>query len=702
MDPRVAAILARGTPPPKDAPAPVPQGLDWIVARKLQDHPKEQSEIQRICSLPIARPLTDDEIEGIQHQHVKPQAYADGFRLQKVQAEAIQSFVENGGLFAPVEVGGGKTAISLRCISLTFEQGFSRAALFVPSQVYSQLVDHDIDWTRKRMPLGCTFHLMGGKSPEKRRSMVGGRRGCWIFPYSLLSTEDTFELLVKIRPDLIVFDEAHHLKNRNSARTKRTLSYWRKYRPRVVALSGTMTAKSLKDYAHLLMMCLTDKSPLPMEAQVVEDWANVLDSEQAQEQYHARTTSTGPLRPLINWSNKNFPQTPLAFDVMGFRRAFQNRLLTTPGVVSSPPDALGTSVVVENQRADQLKHEGGAKLLELQDKLEDSWTTPSGDELEHAMLVWKWKNEFSAGFYNSLVWPDPGVLAERQHISVAEAEALLIRSREHHAALQLYHKQLRAWFSSRPHKPGMDTPMLIGKEMSLRGSERVGKELYDAWTFARDRDFEGRIERDSIPVRVCDYKLRVGIAAAKADPAREGILWYYHQEIGAWLFELAQKAGLDVVHCPAGKAANEFLTKPGAEGRCRGKWLVASLPAHGTGKNLQFLTNQIFVEMPRTEQQAQQSIGRTHRKGQQADQVTITTLVSNQVDEMALAALLNDAIYVFETMQSQRKLLIATWNPMPTIYGSSVLQRAGIQATILNARQQQLLGEKFNKSKVEE
>lgn len=691
MDP--ARILARGTTPKPEAPAPTTgAGMDYVVSRKLKANPDQLTEIQRICRLPISVPLTDEEVEAVSQMHVTPDALAKGFRLKRAQAEAIHTFFELGFVFAPIEVGGGKTAISLRTIAVAFEQGMChRAALVVPPNVYAQLVEHDIAWVRKRMPLGITFHLLGGKTPERRREMTSSRRGCWILPYSLLSTRDSFELLESIRPDLMFFDEAHNLKNRQSARTKRVLAYWKKYRPIVCAASGTMTSKSLRNYAHILLMCAGQNSPLPLDMGVVDEWATVLDSEQSGEGRHLQHTNTGPLRPLINWSNANF-QPPLLHDVPGFRRAFQNRLLTAPGVVSSPPDSLGVSLVIENNPAPPANEQ----LLKLFKQLNDLWVTPDGDEIEHAMLVWKWKMELTAGFYNSLVWPTDEHIANSLEISVEEAKERLERSRQHHKAQQAYHSELRKWFQSRPHRPGMDTPMLVGNEMSRNGDRNVGSTLYQSWLAKQDLDFDGRIERLSIPVRVCDYKIKEAIQWTGGDRRHDGIFWYYHQEVGIWLFEELQKAGIPSVHCPAGKWSNEFLAKGDVEARCRGKYLVCSLPAHGTGKNLQFMVDQCMVQLPPTEQLMQQAVGRTHRTGQQADEVIVSTMISNETDEMALAAILNDAMYVFETMDSQRKVLIGTWTPkMPTLYASNMLMRAGIQAKILNAKQQQMLLDRF-------
>jgi hypothetical protein len=682
LHPDLAKLLARGK-----EPEPVPVGktaMDFIVNRKLEAAPEQESEITRICSIPIAVPLDAEEIEAINRIHIKPKAYEAGFRFKKVQAEAIHAFQEHGALFGSIEVGGGKELICLRSVGIAAENGAQRIMLCTPSNVVIQLVEHDIAWARQRVPLGCTFYNMNGLSPQKRREMSGGRRGCWVVPYSLLSTEDSSEMLERIRPEVIILNEAHNLKHRDAARTKRILTYCRHYRPRLVVVSGTASSKSIKEIAHLLMFCLGKNSPTPHDAQIVADWASVIDSEQLAEGYHSERTASGPLRPLINWANQNFPGVKRPYDVQGFRWAFRDRLVTTPGVITSPADSLGTSLVIENEKVVSKT----PKLAELQKQLDDLWLTPGGDEIEFAMLKWKWANELSAGFYNDLRWPEA---------SKVDA-AVLQRSKDHHALQQIYHKELRSWFNSRPHKPGLDTPMLIGADMARHGAENVGHSLFTTWRAMKDADFPDRIERDSVPVRVCDYKLRAAIGWMKRHVTNGGIVWVHHQEIGQWLYELASAEGLPVVHCPAGDTANRFLTAEGAAGRCQGKFLICSTMAHGEGKNLQFMVDQLFVQLPMNEAKAQQAIGRTHRTGQLADTVTVTLLISNLTDQMHLAACLNDSIFVYETFQSARKMLIATWNPMPTVYGTHVLHRAGLQSKVLTAKQQLMLAERFGRS----
>ena len=690
MDSRVQRLLSRPPAPPTEAPR---SALDLLSGRALQSDPATQSEIQRICRLPIAVPLNDEEIDAVNKLHIRGEAQQQGFRLQKVQAEALQCFAEIGSLFGPIEVGGGKTLIALRCIAMAFERNTAqRVVLFVPPNVCTQLVEHDISWARKRVPLGVSFHVLHGKNPKQRRSMVGGRRGCWIMPYSLLQAADAWDLLEEIRPDMLFFDEAHNIKNLRTARTGRILSYWRKYRPSVSALSGTMTRKSLRDYAHILLMCLGPRSPLPMDMEQVDGWANVLDSDQAHYDQHSETTGAGVLRPLIVWSNKHFPKSSLMFDVPGFRRAFQNRLLTAPGVISSPADSLGTSLIIDNRAAPA----PGEELKKLTKQLLDLWISPDGDEIEHAMHVWKCRAELTAGFYHQHYWPTPEEIAAKRNVSPEVAKDWIERSQKHHRVLQDYHKVLRRWFNDNPNRPGLDTPMLVGREMSRSGMQRVGKALFEAWRAAKDLEFDEMVEREPRPIRVDDYKIRMGVDWADKNVRSDGILWYFNQEIGLWLTEALKARGVPTIHCPAGQAVNAFLTSPDVAKRCEGHFLVMSIKAHGTGKNLQFMKDQLFVQLPETEEQAQQTIGRTHRTGQQADEVTVATLISNETDELQLAGILNDGMYVYETMNSQRKVLIGTWTRMPSLFTSAMLRRAGLQAQVLTAKQQQMLGERFS------
>lgn len=668
------------------------------LARKAAEkaHPRMASDINRICELPICYPLTDEEVEAVNQMHVKVDA-PDNFKLERVQAEALYNFQLYKRLFGPIEVGGGKTLISLRvCAMGHAEFGMRKTMLVVPPQVLTQLVQTDIPWARKRVPLGCTFHVLGGRPRDERLAIAQHQtRGCFLVPYSLLSSEDGTELLGLIRPELIVFDEAHNLKNPRAARTRRIQHYIRKTNPTVVALSGTITNKTIREFSHILAWSHGMMSPLPLDPDVVLEWAALVDADlNFWNPVTDQKVGTGPLRPLIRWSNIHMPHDVLTHDVEGFRRAVQNRLLTAPAVVASPADTLGVSLTIHNQPVQVADtYPGMEQLKKFDQDVEQKWMTPCGDEIEWAMHKFAHRYVLSAGIYHQLSWPDPGEWAQRKNISVDEANNQIEQSKTHHALLQDYHRQLREYL--RYHQvPGLDSPFTIGNSMEKHGDLYVTKALYNAWKKAREAKFDDMPERTSTAIRVCDYKIKAAVKWAKQQE-RGGIIWYHHQGLGEWLAEEFTKGGVDAIHCPAGERYNRMLTDQAAPERFRHRFAICSMQAHSTGKNLQYFDRQYFVQFPRPEETAQQVLGRTHRKGQQADEVLVYTCISTEIDEIALAATLNDSVYVFETMASKRKVLFATWNPMPSIYGAELLARAGADAKQLNIRQRAILAGKF-------
>src|SRR5690606_33632225 len=110
-----------------------------IPERALRD--PEVLETLRILKLPIILPPSPEEVEEYSRQIVYETAYKQGFRLRPIQVFAIQTYDNVHGLFAPIGVGEGKTLITLLCASRAIEhQRAERVALFVPSDVYYQLV----------------------------------------------------------------------------------------------------------------------------------------------------------------------------------------------------------------------------------------------------------------------------------------------------------------------------------------------------------------------------------------------------------------------------------------------------------------------------------------------------------------------------------------------------------------------------------
>lgn len=677
-------------PPPLPAEAPVPDHKDRI--RALKDAARRRgppADVRRICDLPVVHRISQEEADAYSLNEVLATAYDDPlrpFRLRAIQADAVLSYDAYTGPFVTARVGGGKTLIALMCLARAHAAGARRTAYFVPSSAYSQLTDPkrgDIRWARGKVPLdGVQFHYLKA-APTKRAALASsGWNGCYVIPYSLLSQPGASEMLDAIAPEFIVVDEAHRLRNRKSARTKRVITYLETraengFDVRLMLMSGSITSKSIKDYQHLIRLCLLENSPLPLSVQVADDWGAVLDAKAS-----PSASAKSELLPLIEWARRNFPHEQIEDDVAGFRKAFQVRFTSAPGVVATGADELGITLIMHNDPAPLDKTSEPAKrLLKLLEDV-DGGLTPNGDEIEHAIHAYKWRYELSAGFYNERFWN------EGKHTT-----AILERSRAYHEAVNDYHRALRAWFDDR-HIPGLDTPLLVGAEIAKHGAKRVGEPLARAWQQARDLDFEGRVDRDSRVVRVCDYKIRHAVRWASAlEKGTGALVWFYHNAVGEWLYEAMREAGLDCLWCPAG--ANELVL---AESSAN-KILILSTMAHSEAKNLQHFHEQMYVQWPRSAITAEQSLGRTHRppaEGQEPpDELVVVRNDTLEFDHQNFAACLNDAVYIHETIGSDQKLVYATYEPFPPVYDSNWLRQNGFRSKKLNDAQRALLRERF-------
>lgn len=655
-------------------------------------------EIERIIRLPIVQAVDDAVIDAFCAEEVQARYFEEGFRLFGTQVGAVLAWDLYGGLFAPIGVGWGKTLITLMIANRAYERGDSeRSMLFVPSQVYHQLTKTDIPWARKRVGLSVPFHLLGGRSLEDRRRMAGsGKKGCYILPYSLLSTRDSEALLSGdhhdppankpaidgIRPDLLILDEAHNVKNPKAARTQRLRRYMSSYQPRLVALSGTITSKSINDYHHLITQALRHLSPLPLNEALANNWSYVLDPEKPGADFgrSGSASKTGPLSPLVKWAKKRFPDDEIPDGIPGFRKAYRLRLTSTPGVVATGDYEIGVSLTIENESVPKFKQDPKwPDLDKMMKQVEDEWRTPSGDEIEHGFHKWRYLYELTTGFYYKLRWPAIEELT-RKGLSEGEAKEYLALALEHHEAKQEFSRALRKWIEYQG-RPGLDTPLLVESSMAQHGDRAVGKALYSLWKAKKDLEFDGMPERISEPVRICDYKIAHAVKWAEKllhkTRGHEGaIIWAHHDDPGRWLADALKAAGLPYLWCPSEsvrKGSNAAILDP----KNADKIVVASMGGHGTGKNLQHFQHQFFLQFPRQADLLEQVLGRTHRNGQQADELCPATCNTTDFDHQNMWACLIDALYIHQTTGARQKAIYSSYNPLPRRFPADFLRERG-------------------------
>jgi len=666
----------------------------------------EYAEIQRICELPIDHGLSPEETEAFGKMFINADQWEKGWRFFDIQAEAILNYMRFGGLFGPIGVGWGKTMVALMVAEIAFRKGIRKSLMLIPPNVCPQLLKTDIGWARRRVLLTVPFISLYGKTMLQRKQIANsGKVGCYIMPYSQLSTKDTITVTEKMKdgteiekpgllnmidPELIIADEAHMLKNRDTTRTKRLFNWIhdRDTEPELVAMSGTVTAKSIMDYHHLIGVALGSNSPLPKQVMLAKGWASVID---ANSQFEPDEASTGPIRPLVDWALNWFYDVDIPFSKAGFRKAFKLRLATAPGVAATGDTEIGTSLTIQTRPIENYQgYEGWNRVEQLMAQVNDAWITPNGDEIEHAIHTFKWNFELTAGFYNELIWPEVEPFAKRVGVGESEAADLIRAAKAHHEARQAFARMLRRFLQENS-VPGLDTPLSVESNMARYGSANVPIDLYDLWATAKGMEVEGMPERMSRVVRLCDYKVRNALVWASGISGGK-IIWYHNNGIGDWLTEMGKSMGLDPVHCHAGAAGSKRILDPANADRL----IIASITAHGTGKNLQHFEHTYYVQWPRPAIVAEQVLGRTHRNGQEADELLPQINTTTEFDSLNFAACLNDALYIHQSTGNRQKLVYAGYDPLPIIFPSEVLRERGFQNHQLTREQQEFLNEKFS------
>jgi hypothetical protein len=518
-------------------------------------------------------------------------------RLLPVQAWALKEMVDCNGLLGPIGVGHGKTLLDL--LAAMVMPSCRVAVLLIPPNLRQQLLE--IDWE---------FYSQHWHLPNlaNGRWHVPGRPFVHVVAFSELSGAKSTDLLERLNPDLVIVDEAHHVRRREAARTKRFLRYL-SGRPntRLCAWSGTLTSKSVKDYAHLSNFALRDGSPTPLHWPTVEEWAGAIDPSDFPSPIGALSKLCRPGEHLHD----------------GWRR----RLRDTAGVVSSPDSAsCGASILFSERKVD-VPSPVYDKILAIH----QSWQRPDGEELVDAISKSRCAREMACGFFYRWRWPR------------GEPEPVVLKWL---AIRKEWHRELREKLKhSREH---LDSPLLCTKA-AIRHSEGYKGDLpvWDAQYWASWRDVRTTAAPETESVWESDFLVRDAAAWARSNV---GIVWYEHDAFG--------RAVADAAGCPfygPGKdASRAILDESGS------RTIVASIRAHGTGKNLQRFCRNLVANPPSDGATWEQLIGRTHRPGQEADEVTFDVYRHTEDFRLALDKARMLAGYI-EHMIGGQKLLNATF-----------------------------------------
>ena len=561
-----------------------PEALDAgraLVARAVASK-AVQTEARRILALPVWS--TAEAFE--QAKPGGPLDLTDTYRvpggtltLKPIQNLALRWIAEKRGLIGPIAVGGGKTLITLLAASAMKAQ---RPVLLIPPTLQIPL-RQEIEKLGKHFILPKNLHII---------------------PYSRLSVASSTALLEQLRPDLIIADEVHNLRNPDAARTKRVLRYFRQFpTTRFVALSGTLTSKSLRDYAHLCELALREGSPLPKEEADLLAWANCIDANgEPQDKDWSLFAAFSDVRHVPATDRQEVA-----------REVFRQRFVVTPGVVATTEASVQCSLLFHERRP--------AVPTAVADALADlarTWCRPDGEEMDSALALWRLGMQISQGFYLRWVWP--GGVVDHEWMNARAA----------------WHREVRYTLQNNASGiTGRDSPFLVYRAVVTGVLTKPSiQRAWAAWDKVRHRP-----KPPTETVWIDDYLIRDALAWHADHP--QGIIWHADR---------ATETALRAAGIPT-YGRGEVPPLDGGKGG-----IACSIRVHGTGLNMQAHAESLVLSLPSSGKTCEQLIGRTHRQGQEADEVAVWYYAHTGAARDALATARADARYIEETHGSPQKL----------------------------------------------
>lgn len=417
-----------------------------------------------------------------------------------------------------------------------------------------------------------------------------------------------------VGPDNVVVHNCHKLKNTSAAVTRRVKRYL-DLNPECafIGMSGTITKRSLHDYAHLCQWALKKTNPTPATFPDRMAWAFALDEKTTQAAKQERLAPGRLVEFCTEEERAKYAQSDDYEEAVGVvRRAYRRRVTETPGFIASMDGELGVSLMIDSIHAPL-----PASVMEAIATMQRTWERPDGVEVIDAIELWRHMREIACGFYYR--WnPEP--------------------PQEWRKARSAWAKFVREVL--RTNRLGLDSESQVARAVD-QGA--YPGDILRVW-----REIRPTFTPQTEAVWLHDVAIKSVLKWAKESP---GIVWVEHVELGK---ALRKVAGLSYY----GKGGQDERGRP-IEAHPPGTSMVASLSSNAEGRNLQAWSNNLMTSPPTSGATWEQILGRTHRDGQQAEEVTCTLLLSLPVQLEAFRRATLDAQYIQDTTGQAQKLAYA-------------------------------------------
>lgn len=498
-------------------------------------------DLARIVDLPRRQATVPEDVRAALTRALSREGGSQQLRTE--QAVCLLELARCRGLVAALRVGLGKTLLSLLAPVMTDAK---RPLLLVPGGVI-------------------------GKTEAERRAYAIHWRiplHVRIMSYELLGRVQASDELERYAPDMVIADEVHRLKNPRAACSRRVTRYMSAHPETVfVALTGSLTDRSLRDFAHIVRWALKDGAPLPLSHTELEDWADALDVSSDEP-----TCGLGALRHLCTDAE--------ADTLEGTRRAFFRRLAETPGIVVSQGAYLGSSLRVTSTHLDP-----PAEVQAHFQRLHQDWERPDGYAITEAVEKWRVARQLALGFHYLWSPPAPTEWLARRKVWARACREILANNRRN-----------------------LDSELQVANAVRDGHYPEVTSALA-AWT-----EIAPTFEPRTVPAWSSPYAVDAAAAWCKAAGRRSerAIVWYEH---GAFARELSRRTGLRAF-------GQGGLDREGRSIESAADHVVlASIQANGTGRNLQAYSRGLITSPMSGGKTWEQLLGRMHREGQHADEV---------------------------------------------------------------------------------